>query len=168
MPADLVSLVNADDWVGLRHALRTNTHPVDVLSAALVKAMFREHLDAVRMLLDAGADPSAAPDEAAMPAVCAAAMNLWPEGVQLLLDRGADVNARALQAGGWTPLMFAVDATADDALQGDHAPSLDLLAFLLERGADRTVRNRRGEIAADIARAYGWREAVALLSPLTP
>lgn len=163
MTTDLLHLIDAKDWEGLQQALHTTVYPNDVLSTTLVRVMFWRHLDAVRVLLDAGADPNVTPDDVGMPAICAGAENLWMEGVQLLVERGADINARARRAAGWTPLMFAVDAAADFTNQGGSAPSLDLLSFLLSRSADPSARDDQGETAADIAGSYGWQEAVALL-----
>lgn len=167
MTTDLLQLVDAEDWGSLQHVLQITTTPAETLNTALVKAIFRGHIDAVRVLLNAGADPNLVPDDLAMPALCAAAEHQWLEGVQLLVAHGADVNLRAHSVGGWTPLMFAVDAAADSATQGGPAPSLDLLTVLLDHGADPGARDDRNETATDIARAYAWHEAVALLDART-
>lgn len=168
MATDLGQLIDAEDWGGLQHALQATTYPAEALSTALVKTMFLERIDAVRALLNAGADPDLVPDAVAMPALCAAAESQWTEGVQLLIAHGADVNIRAQHVGGWTPLMFAVDAAADAACQGGPAVSLDLVDVLLDHGADPAVRDDRNETATEIARSYAWQDAVALLDAHTP
>ena len=65
------------------------------------------------------------------------------EDAAFLLARGADVNAQ--DAGGWTPLMHAVDRAAAGAFTD----------LLLAHGADPLLANREGDTAADIARRNG-------------
>ncbi|MCU1260373.1 MAG: Ankyrin, partial [Bryobacterales bacterium] len=83
-------------------------------------------LDAMKLLLDAGADPNArnAFDETAL---------MWcagdPEKVRLLLAHGADVKARSKQ--GRTPLYLAA------AKDGNS----EIVKLLLEKDADATVRD---------------------------
>jgi ankyrin repeat protein len=69
---------------------------------------------------------------------------------RLLVERGAVVNAQDAQ--GHTALHGAAD--------GGH---LEVVAFLLSAKADRTLRNRAGETAADLARKRGYEEIVKLL-----
>jgi ankyrin repeat protein len=69
---------------------------------------------------------------------------------QLLLDHGADVNAKTWRGG--TPLMQAV--SADEA---------DMVRLLLDRGADVSVRNENGTTALDIARKKNAARIVAML-----
>lgn len=68
---------------------------------------------------------------------------------RLLLERGADVNARAPNAS--TPLMVAVQ----------HGPE-EAALLLLERGADLALRDARGRNAVDLATQVG-RDAMAAL-----
>ena len=70
-----------------------------------------------------------------------------PKLVALMLDRGANVDARS--PNGSTPLMMA-------ARYGPEASALQLL----ERGASRQARNERDMTAADFARSAG-RDALA-------
>jgi ankyrin repeat protein len=65
-----------------------------------------------------------------------------PKVVELLLDRGAPIDARS--PNGTTPLMMAARYGAIDAAD-----------LLLRRGADRLVRNDRGLNAADFAAGAG-------------
>lgn len=70
-----------------------------------------------------------------------------PQAVELLLDRGAPVDARS--PNGTTPLMMAARYGSERSV-----------ALLLQRGADRRLRNQRDLDAADFAREAG-REALA-------
>ena len=111
-------------------------------------AAFFGHVDAMRRLLEAGADVAATaanfmkvqPLHAAVGARSAAA-------VSLLLDRGANVNAR--QQIGYTPLMGAAAAGRED-----------LVDMLLRHGADSALVSEDGKTAADVAREHGH-EALA-------
>src|SRR5207249_2534194 len=72
------------------------------------------------------------------------------EIVLMLLERGADPNARS-QSGG-TPLHTA-------AFTGDH----EVAGRLLARGADPAIANRDGKTALDIARERRHTEVARLL-----
>jgi len=61
------------------------------------------------------------------------------EVVALMLDRGADIDARA--PNGNTPLMMATRYGSEESVQ-----------LLVKRGANRKARNDRNESAADLAR----------------
>lgn len=87
----------------------------------------------VRWCLDHGADPNLTVDDG-FPSLHLAIDRTGPdraEVVVMLLDSGPDVNQRG--ANDWTPLHRAAC----------KAPAqLDLIALLIERGADRTARTR--------------------------
>jgi ankyrin repeat protein len=97
---------------------------------ALHLAAFFGHAEAVRLLLDGGADPNAVATSAQIgpvrPLHSAAATGRL-ECARLLLAHGADVNAR--QGGGFTALHAA--AASSDA---------ELARLLLAAGADATAR----------------------------
>ncbi|MGQ0622683.1 MAG: ankyrin repeat domain-containing protein [Panacagrimonas sp.] len=65
--------------------------------------------------------------------------------VQRLLDLGLDVNARGRD--GWTLLMVAAWKDKPDVVDA-----------LLQRGANRSLRNDKGETAADLAGSQVLRE----------
>jgi uncharacterized protein len=75
--------------------------------------------------------------------------------IELLLAAGADINAR--------------DGRGDTLLQvaagNDQA---GLVCLLLQKKADRSIRNADGRTALDIARDLGFREIVGLLSATNP
>jgi ankyrin repeat protein len=120
---------------------------------ALHLAAFLGHADAVRLLLDRGADPNAvAISEQIGPVqpLHSAAATRRLECARLLVERGADVNAR--QSGGYTPLHEA-------AGNGD----MELTRLLLEAGADRAARKDDGQTPADVAGERGHGDVLDVL-----
>lgn len=125
-------------------------HPqleVDVVNAAgetpLMMAALRGNVEWMQRLLDRGARVHR---EGWSP-VHYAATGPEPRAVEMLLERGAPVDARSPT--GTTPLMMA-------ARYGDERS----VALLLQRGADRGLRNQYGADAAQFARD-GGRDALA-------
>jgi len=98
----------------------------------------------VRLLLERGArvDTPSSNGMKVMPLHSAAASRSVPIA-RLLLDRGAPVNARQGDGEhGFTPLMEAA-----------YNGQLEMVDLLVTRGADRSLRDRDGNRAADHARA---------------
>lgn len=115
-------------------------------------AAYFKHPDAVRALLDLGADVhQAAGNAAKVTALHAAVSANQPRMVSWLLDAGADPNAR--QQMDYTPLMGAA-ANA----------RLDILELLLARGADPSLKTSDGKTAADLAREHGHDDIAARLA----
>ena len=108
-------------------------------------AAFFKHADAVRLLLDRGANPNQQSRHAQIvvrPIHSAVADGGSTEIARLLLDAGADVNVR--QPGGFTPLHAAAQVGNDE-----------LVELLLERGADPDARLDEGPTPPDLAREAG-------------
>ena len=104
----------------------------------------------ITLMLDRGAEIDAL-GWSMTPLHLAALKNVAPV-VALLLDRGADLMARARDSG-YTPLHYAAENE-----------DVEVLSLLLERGADATVANGSGTTPLHIATQSPGREsAVALL-----
>jgi ankyrin repeat protein len=117
-------------------------------------AIFFHHPALARTLIERGADVNAAADNAQRVAPLHSAASVGDiETMRLLLDRGADPNAR--QAAGFTAMHAA-------AGNGD----LDMARLLVARGADRHARTDDGKDAATIAAERGRGEFVAWLNGL--
>ena len=105
--------------------------------------------DTARFLLDLGVDPNGKDKEGWTPLMEAARSGSnYQSLVRLLLDRGADVNARCscpgVLDGGWTPLMLATWNRNEEVVD-----------ILLSKGADVSQRNNRGETPLVLA-AYRY------------
>ncbi|MFH1113810.1 MAG: ankyrin repeat domain-containing protein [Pseudomonadota bacterium] len=119
---------------------------------ALIQAVKRADLAQVHDLLAQGADVKTR-DEQGCPALLIAAESDYRdrlELVRLLLDKGADVNAK--RKDGWTVLMEA-------ALRGH----LELLRLCLDRGADVNAKTNEEATALITAAGRGHLNAVKLL-----
>ncbi len=104
------------------------------------------HPEVLRLLTAHGASATIADDRGFTPLHCAAGHGFYKEAiemVEILLQAGADVNARSLHLG-FVPLHEARTARMVD--------------WLLTHGADVTVRNNAGQTPEDYLRADGCAE----------
>ncbi len=114
-------------------------------------ACFFGHFDAALYLIQAGARINAPTNnEWQATALHLATLNRHVEIVQLLLDHGANPNAR--QRGGLTPLHLAAANNDPQTIQ-----------TLLLRGADLYIQANDGKLPVDIARERGNEQAMDLL-----
>jgi ankyrin repeat protein len=132
-----------NDVAALRHLL-ANGHTADEGGdswTALIWAARSGSVDAIKVLLDAGADvnlPGSTGDNWDATPLQHAILARRPAAVRLLLDRGADLHRGA--GGSLTPLFLAA---------GDTDPAI--LKLLLARGADPSVEDKNG--ATPLSRA---------------
>ncbi|HEU5344724.1 MAG TPA: ankyrin repeat domain-containing protein [Ktedonobacterales bacterium] len=114
-------------------------------------AAFFGQAGAAHLLLEAGADPNLASQNAMRVAPLHSAVAAQQLAIsEELLRRGADVNAR--QSDDFTPL--------HEAAQNGQ---LAMIELLLSYGADLDARKSDGQTPLDLAEAHGHAEAVALL-----
>ena len=120
----------------------------------LIEAIWAGHDDATAAMLEAGADPNLTDSRGQFPLQYAARGDRTAIARDLL-DAGADVDA--LGSPYPSPLYYA-------ALGGDA----DLVALLLDAGADPTLKDSRGRLPLDVARAKNRGEAVRVLQAYRP
>jgi ankyrin repeat protein len=114
-------------------------------------ASFFGHPEAVRLLLENGANPNLASANAQRVApLHSAVAGGKAEIVRMLLARGADVHAR--QDLGFTALHGA-------AVEGGE----EMIRLLLDHGADPAARNVAGKTPADLARERADKRAAEIL-----
>src|SRR5262245_28567135 len=111
-------------------------------------AMLGDGFPTIRLLLSKGADPNLAAVNGQTPLMMAARGNV--EAMQLLIERGAEVNAK--DGAGETALMAAC--------AGGNARAVQLL---IVRGADVKVMSKRNETALGFAATSGVQASVELL-----
>ncbi|CAK9033398.1 unnamed protein product [Durusdinium trenchii] len=125
--------------------------PQEPNGGGLFLAVEEGHLEAVRLLLEAGADKDAARIDG-VTAVFVAAQNGHLEVVRLLLEAGA--NKDVVRRHGATALFIAA--------QNGH---LKVVRLLLEAGADKDAATTDGTTALQIASQNGHMEVQELLLP---
>ena len=123
-----------NDVAALRKLMADGHRPDEVGRGGMTPLMWAARagaLDAMKALVDAGADPNRFDGRATgWPPLMHAIHKRQRAAVQLLLERGADPN---VTADGFTPLLMAA---AD--------PDPDLIALLLAHGADARIQGKAG------------------------
>lgn len=112
-------------------------------NTALIFAVLNQHLDSVRTLLSAGADPNVKVRRGRTALSAATAKNRG-DLVSMLVEAGADVNMLSGIPGKMrTPLMIAAELGAAYAADS-----------LLRGGSHLNIRNSMGDTALDVARQF--------------
>lgn len=99
-------------------------------------------IDVLSALIEAGADLQRKNTDGGDSALHLAASDGWVEAVRVLLDGGAEIEAR--NDSGWTPLHWACFTCADDAAK-----------LLIERGADVNAKSIAGQTPLEMDGAQG-------------
>jgi len=120
-------------------------------NTALGMAAYCGRTDAVKLLLEHGADVNATAGWGDWTALMKAAYGGHAEAVRLLLEHGADANARESVTERMTVLMKAAE--------GGHAHS-DIIESLIAHGADVNAKDKHGETALITASEHGGRDDV--------
>ena len=102
-----------------------------------------KNFEMVKLLIDRGADAKAIDDTHHTPLHLASNK----ETAELLIDAGADVNAKTKRAG--ETLLFSAAWSAAQGARKSHQMYLDLTKLLLAKGADVNVKLREGSMIKD-------------------
>lgn len=126
-------------------------------SPLLEYAIYHSSLSFIKKMLDSGADPNYE-DHAGFPSIIAALSSEREDRkdiIDLLLRYGADINQRGIND--WTPLHWA--AANDNAR---------LIEYLLEKGADPTLRTGIDDMATPLEEAeiLGCESSVKILKQI--
>ncbi len=103
---------------------------------ALHNIMTEEQFEILELLLVEGADPNVKNDEG----IASLHLAAWVKNADLLLKAGANINTVDLQ--GNTPLHI---------LAGDGEERAEVIKFLISKGANKELKNKKGETAFEIA-----------------
>ncbi|NNE67729.1 MAG: hypothetical protein HKN33_14300 [Pyrinomonadaceae bacterium] len=123
----------------------------------LYAALLNADLDMMKRLVKLGADPNIADSDGAFPLSEACVRNRTTlEFVKLLVENGAEVNK--VEKNGASPLTYAAQNTGIDA-----ETRKSIVEYLLEKGADKSLKDKTGKTALDWAKESGNKESVELL-----
>jgi len=117
----------------------------------VIMAAYLGHVLVLRQLLQAGADLSVVDPGMKATALHAAAYAGHAEACSLLIAHGVEIDRQG-PLNGYTALHDAV-----------WQSNLAAARVIVEAGADRSLRSKRGQTPLDLARANGTRELEALL-----
>ena len=148
------ALLQSDDYLGVKKYLKTGAdvnekseHGESVVAQALHLRCDEAILE---LLVEAGADLFDADNEGVSVFDVAITYNNF-KMVRRIIDAGVDVNENR-RGSGFTPLMAAVCYKRGD-----------IVALLLENGADKTLKDKLGLTGADYARKTHRKKMLSML-----
>lgn len=149
------------DLARLSKALKRGTNVEGLLLAAASAhdADPRRQAAVMRLLLRRGGDVNETDKNGVTPLHRAVRFRS-PAAVKILLEHGADVDAIDRRTRS-TPLHRAVTSTGAPATAGKAQQAVEIVALLLEHGADRRAKNRAGKMARDYVRRSEVRALLA-------
>ena len=127
--------------------------------------MAAETFPVASILIQKGAEPRARDRTGRTPLHYAVLMRDAPAIIPLLVRAGADVNARAEDAGSSTPLIFAVEKYITDK-DRDKAINASVIRALVLLGADINAADARGATGLAMAASQNKPELIRLLIEL--
>ncbi|HVE58105.1 MAG TPA: ankyrin repeat domain-containing protein [Pyrinomonadaceae bacterium] len=125
--------------------------------SVLYVAVLRDKTDAVKKLLEKGADPNRTDDAGSLP-ISEIILTYSPnmEAYKMILEKMTDVNKQ--EVGGSTLLIYA---SKNARLYPDVRR--EIIKSLLEKGADKRIKDKAGKTALDWAKERKITEAIELL-----
>jgi ankyrin repeat protein len=137
--------------VAITAMLGTIAHPASVTDD-LFAAIEKNDIQKVRYLIPVGADVNARDPYASMSPLMIAAYDGSTEIAQLLIEKGAELNAKGGPDMDMTPLIYAVSQD-----------SFDMVKLLIEKGANVNVKTRYGWTPLFFAASRGRVDIAKLL-----
>ena len=147
--AALCGLHTIVQFLAIEHSQDVNSQGFHDNSTPLHLASSGGHVEAARILLEHGADPTAHDDNGATPLHLASSGG-HVEAAQILLEHGADPTAQ--DKNGATPLHLA-----------SSRGQVEVAQILLERSADLTAQDKNGASPLHLASSGGHVEAAQIL-----
>ena len=180
---EVIMQLLATDFLDINHADQewADYHKNLFNPTSLIIAANEGKINAVKLLLDRGADPNLRDETGASALYCAAN---WGKVnvVKLLLDRGADPNLKdgiedtalhhAARDGHDHVVRVLLEARADPNITSEDGDTslhygarygrIDAMQMLLDQGADPNIKNKYGETPLHDAARHGHRDVMQL------
>jgi ankyrin repeat protein len=130
-----------------------------IFGGKLTKAAYKGDAGEVELLLKNGANPNER--QMGITALITACNRGHVDVVRILLEKGADVNAKDWE--GWTALMAGAAGAAHDDNRNKEEKCLEIVRLLIAHGADVNQKGRRFQTALKDADDAGHKRVKELL-----